>query len=152
MAVEAISRCGFCHRPFDALKEKLVKVTSCGHEFHQGCFLNENGSHIKTTKKYKEIICPQEGCKEKVLKAEKAEFPNKIFEKIEIRNNPGLEAKRKDLALFKITAYAIVAFCVTVIAVAISPTWLGFALGLGLSVPGVWLTGKLLDKGVKKII
>ena len=86
------------------------------------------------------------------LKAEKAEFPNKIFEKIEIRNNPGLEAKRKDLALFKITAYAIVAFCVTLIAVAISPTWLGFALGLGLSVPGVWLTGKLLDKGVKKII
>lgn len=150
MAVKAISRCGFCHHPFDALKEKLVKVTSCGHEFHQGCLLNENGSHIKTTKKFKEIICPQEGCKEKVLKAEKAEFNNKILEKIEIRNNPGLEAKRKDLALFKKTAYAIVAFCVTLIAVAIKPMWIGLALGLALSVPCAWLTGKLIDKVVKK--
>lgn len=163
MAAESIARCGFCHYPLEALKEKLVKVTSCGHEFHQGCFLNENGSHIKTTKKFKEILCPQEGCREKILKTDKDSFSTKIFEKIEVRNlaNPdkpvdqdkpvaNIEKKGKDFTLLKKTAYAIAAFCTTLIALAISPTWVGLAAGLALSFPCAWLVGRLIDISVKK--
>jgi hypothetical protein len=149
LATESSPRCGFCSRTFEAVQENIVKVKACGHEFHQECFFNQKGAHCKTSKKFKEILCPEEGCKEKVLKETKENFDQKIIEKIEIKKNPYSESKRKDIALFKKTAFAIVVFCVTLIAVAISPTWWGFAAGLGLSVPCGWLTGKILEKNLK---
>lgn len=152
MAAEPIPKCGFCNRPFDALQENLAKVRACGHEFHANCLLNENGAHIKTTKKFKEIHCPEATCKEQILKAPKAEFAEKIIEHIEIRpfSNPATAAKNQGLALFKKTAYLITTVCCALLAVAISPTWLSLGVGLAIAVPCSWLVGKLLDRYMKQ--
>jgi hypothetical protein len=159
-------RCGFCHHPLEALQENIVKVASCGHNFHQGCFFNEQGIHIKTTKKFKEIVCPEEGCRKKILKADTTDFSGKILEKIEIKQNPNKSQpvsdkdlptrdkakKGKDFTLLKKTAYAIAAFCETLLALVISPTWLGLGVGLVLSVPCAWFVGKIIDISAKKLI
>ena len=149
MAAPVIDTCGFCQRPLRAISEKIVQVNACQHQFHSGCFFNQQSTHNKITKKFQEILCPEKGCRQSILKAPKAEFSKKIFEKITVKPNPKVVEREADKSVLKKVAYAICVFCVTLIAVAISPTWFGLGAGLVASIPCAWLTGKFLDKTIK---
>lgn len=134
--------CGVCLQHLTRDEGAFIRVTQCGHLHHEKHFFD--GNHIKKIGKATcEVLCPQPGCNQRIVRVNEKkvmEELSKKIEKLELHENGAVHAKG-----YKYVSYFAVAVTTAIVALVIHASFFALGIGLVVSVPIGYLLGKTID-------